>query len=30
MMAWSALEVKEFDAGMVRDWWRGLKMVKGW
>ncbi|KAF7187000.1 hypothetical protein HII31_11609 [Pseudocercospora fuligena] len=30
MMAGSAMEVTEFDAWMLRDWWRRLKTVRGW
>ncbi|KAL1592353.1 hypothetical protein SLS60_011431 [Paraconiothyrium brasiliense] len=30
MMAGSALEVTEFDAWMLRDWWRKLKAVRNW
>lgn len=30
MMAGSAMEVTEFDAWMLRDWWRKLKAVRGW
>ncbi|THW86779.1 hypothetical protein D6C93_05273 [Aureobasidium pullulans] len=30
MMAGSAFEITEFDAWMLRDWWRKLKAVRGW
>ncbi|KAF2713482.1 hypothetical protein K504DRAFT_487880 [Pleomassaria siparia CBS 279.74] len=30
MMAGSATEITEFDAWMLRDWWRKLKAVRGW
>ena len=30
MMAGSAMEITEFDAWMLRDWWRKLKAVRGW
>lgn len=30
MMAGSAMEIKEFDAWMLRDWWRKMKPVRGW
>lgn len=30
MMAGSAMQVTEFDAWMLRDWWRKLKAVRGW
>ncbi|KAJ4334339.1 hypothetical protein N0V95_009188 [Ascochyta clinopodiicola] len=30
MMAGSAMEVTEFDAWMLRDWYRKLKAVRGW
>ncbi|KAH7125685.1 hypothetical protein B0J11DRAFT_568429 [Dendryphion nanum] len=30
MMAGSATEVTEFDAWMLRDWWRKLKANRGW
>lgn len=30
MMAGSAFEVTEFDAWMLRDWYRRLKEVRGW
>ena len=30
MMAGSAVEITEFDAWMLRDWYRKLKSVRGW
>lgn len=30
MMAGSAMEITEFDAWMLRDWYRKLKAVRGW
>ncbi|KAF2134434.1 hypothetical protein P153DRAFT_304767, partial [Dothidotthia symphoricarpi CBS 119687] len=30
MMAGSAMEITEFDAWMLRDWWRKLKAVRNW
>ncbi|KAI5359810.1 putative metallopeptidase, catalytic domain superfamily [Septoria linicola] len=30
MMAGSAMQVTEFDAWMLRDWWRKLKAVRNW
>jgi hypothetical protein len=30
MMAGSALEITEFDAWMLRDWWVKLKATRGW
>jgi hypothetical protein len=30
MMAGSAVEITEFDAWMLRDWWRKLKANRGW
>ncbi|KAF2844765.1 hypothetical protein T440DRAFT_512010 [Plenodomus tracheiphilus IPT5] len=30
MMAGSAMEITEFDAWMLRDWWRKLKAARGW
>jgi hypothetical protein len=30
MMAGSAMEITEFDAWMLRDWWRKLKAERKW
>jgi hypothetical protein len=30
MMAGNAFQVTEFDAWMLRDWYRRLKAVRGW
>lgn len=30
MMAGSAMEITEFDAWMLRDWWRKLKAERNW
>lgn len=30
MRAGSAMEITEFDAWMLRDWYRKLKAVRGW